>query len=219
LGELVEAPRVVAATLSFPNRCLVAYPFQLFQDDCASSVFRFHHQLLADDMVHVSSMAGFASAELLQMPLRTFGVASLEFGFDSIHAKHGSIHIFSFVSGAIRVYGKVHDAEVDAEGSNWIVLACFGRVHYGRKIESSVAEDEVCLSTYSVHAHPLVFADSDGYKYASFQGQDACLFKPFPREDALIVHHCTMKPECGFLGPVSLVGFADFRYGANRHLS
>ena len=67
VSHLPESPRAVAATLSFPNRCLAAYAFQLFQDDCASSVFRFHHQLLADDMVHVSSMVGFASAELFQM--------------------------------------------------------------------------------------------------------------------------------------------------------
>ena len=72
LSELMEAPRVVAATLRPSNRCLAAYAFQVFKGDCAASVFGFRHQTLTDIMIRVSPVAGFVSAELLQVSLGTF---------------------------------------------------------------------------------------------------------------------------------------------------
>jgi hypothetical protein len=109
------------------------------------------------------------STESLQMPLRTLRSTCLKFSFDSIHATHCPIHIFPLVCDAIRVYGKVYDAEVHAESTDRIVLACFGSIDYSCQVESSVAKDEVGLATYSIHAWFLVFTDVDRHEYASLQ--------------------------------------------------
>lgn len=76
--ELIEAPRVVDATLAATiNRCPAPYPLQVFKGDPAAGVLGLRDQALRDNMIHVSSESRFLSSPLPEQTLRGLGVLGL----------------------------------------------------------------------------------------------------------------------------------------------
>ena len=218
VSQLSESPGAVAATLSFSNRCLAPNAVQVFEDEHSASVFGFRHQVLGDAMINVSPVSVLSTGEEFEMTFCALGSSFLKFGFQLFTSAHDLVYSFVFVCGSIGIHSEVDDAKIDSESTNRIVWCWFWSINHNREVEYSFSEYEVGLSSNPVHPYFLVVADSNWNLDSPFDGQDGSLFKSFPREDALVVYHCSVGPEPRSFAPVSLVGFAYFGDRSNGHL-
>ena len=217
--QLPETPRVVAAALSLPNRCLASDASQVFEGEHPASVYGLRHQTLGDVVVGIPSEPLFPAREPLEVPLCALGSAPLELDLQLFAPTHDFVHPLALVHGSVGVHGEVDDAQVNTENANGVVWSWFWGIDHDSEVEHAFSEQEVGLPVNPVHAGFLVVADADGHTDSPVEGQDRGLFESLPREDALVVDHRAVGSELGHHGLVPLVGLAHLSDCPNCHLS
>lgn len=217
-SELLERPRVVAATLRSPYNRYPSDALKLLKGDHPLGVFSLRHQPLRDHMVDVTPEPRLPAGKLLEMASSALCSYHLEFRFQSLSFNSDLIHLFPAVYFPIGVYGQILQAEVYSKSSYRVESARLRGVYDHSQIERAPTVDKVGLPSDAVEARALVFPYSDGYSHPPVQGQDRGFIESPPGEDALIVDHRSVGSKLWFDVFVPLVGFHDFADRPYSHL-
>lgn len=216
--QLTECPRLLASTLSPPNRCPTPDALQILEDYHTVGVLGFGYQLLGYDVINISGEPSLLARETLEMLPGTLGTAFLEgcpvlgpFTTDPVDG-------LPAVGFSLTVHGEVDNAEVDTECSDRLDLLGLGNINDDAEVEYVVYQDEIGLSTDSVEAALVIFAYYYRHDDTTIECQYGDSIELSPGEDALIVDHGTVGLEVDLDGLVTLVGLADLRYGSHDHL-
>lgn len=217
-AKLMERPRMLDATLSLPNRDPAADTPEVFEGDAATGVFGLRDQPLRDGVVHVAGEPLLLPPTLLQQALGGFGALGLEprpqFGV----ASPQPVDLAAGVGLAVRVGGDVDDAKVNAEPVFGLSGGWLGNIYDHGKIENAVPVDEIGLAPNSVQACSPVVPEDNGDKLPPLERQDGYAVNAFPGQDALVIYDGSMRFEGRLDGPITLVGFARLRDGADGKL-
>ncbi len=217
-SEQSKIPGMQAATLSLSNRNSVSNALKIFKCNRPQSVFGLRNKLLGNAMVNILGESSRPAGKLLQVALGRFGSFGLKPGFQRIKSLSGLADLLTGMHFSIRIDSKVLDAEVNSKGSFRVVRSLFVNLYNYAKVEDSVNQDQISLSSDSVKPCFLVFSEFNGNGLSALQRDQRNFLKSFPGEDTLIIDDSTIKTELWLNGLVSLVGFADLGNGPNRKL-
>ena len=213
-----EIPSMQATTLSLHNRDSGSDALKIFKGNGSQSVFGFRNYMLGNAMVDISREPGSPARQLLKMSFGRFSAFALESGFQRIKSLSGLVDLLTGMHFSIRINSKVLDTEVNSKGSFRVVRSLFVNLYNYAKVEDSVNQNQISLSSDSVEPCFLVFSKPNRDSLPSLQRDQRDLLKSFPRKDTLIIDDRTIKMELWLNGLVSLVGFADLGNGPNRKL-
>lgn len=204
-AKLVESPRMLAAALSLANRYPVADAREVFEGDSASGVLGFRDQLLADDVVHITSKSGFLPAALLEKTLGGLRSDTLETPSQGCVPLPQPVQMLAGVSRAVGVGSDVYDAEINTEK---IVRSDSNRFcDYIDDCEvefTTTAYEGSTTSTCS--AFRTVASDGDNLAFVESQDADKIAL---PRQDTLVVRDSTVRAERRLSYLVSFVCFGN----------
>ncbi len=213
-----EIPSMQATTLSLHNRDSGSDALKIFKGNGSQSVFGFRNYMLGNAMVDISREPGSPARQLLKMSFGRFSAFALESGFQRIKSLSGLVDLLTGMHFSIRINSKVLDTEVNSKGSFRVVRSLFVNLYNYAKVEDSVNQNQISLSSDSVEPCFLVFSKPNRDSLPSLQRDQRDLLKSFPRKDTLIIDDRTIKMELWLNGLVSLVGFAAHGNGPNSKL-
>lgn len=216
LSELMEAPRVLGATLTPSNRYPRADAPQVFEGDSTLGAFSLRNQPLRDDVVDVSNEARLFSTAFLKQTLSRLGSFALKFSSKFSIAFSYTVNFVSTPSLPIGISGNVFDSKVYSKPFFSVVYWWLRNINDYCKIENAVSEDKVCLSSNSAEPFSLVSSKPHRNNLSTLQRQYRYSVNALPREDALVVNYGSVFLEGWLSFLVSFVGFgylADGTYG------
>jgi len=217
-SEQSKIPGMQAATLSLSNRNSVSNALKIFKCNRPQSVFGLRNYNLGNAMVDISREPGSPARQLLKMSFGRFSAFALESGFQRIKSLSGLVDLLTGMDFSIRINSKVLDTEVNSKGSFRVVRSLFVNLYNYAKVEDSVNQNQISLSSDSVEPCFLVFSKPNRDSLPSLQRDQRDLLKSFPRKDTLIIDDRTIKPKFWFDRLISLISFADLRNSSNGEL-
>ena len=209
-SELIESPRMQAATLSLSNRYPGPDALKIFKSNRSFGVFGFRNQLFGDAVVDVPRESGHPTRKFLKMPLGRLRTFALKSGFKRVKPVSGLVDLLTGMDLAIRIHSKILDSKIDTKSAFWIVRGLLGYLDYRAKVEDAFDEYQVDLTLDPIHPDLLVIPDLSRDKLPALESRQRNGFQPFPGEDALVIDHRPIQPKLWFDGLVSLVGFNNF---------
>jgi len=218
-AELIESPRIVAATLRPANRGPASDALQVLKGYPPLRAFGLRQQPPGDDVVGVPSEAGLPARQLSEMPFRAPGAAPLEVGLQILGLLAYPVNLPSAVALTVAVHREVLQPEVHAKRPYWVEWRRLWGLYGGGKVEYAVAEEEVGLSSELVHTCLLVLPYAYGNIDSVLNGEDGGILQTFPAEYPFIVDHGAVRPERTELAFIPLVDFYDLADGPDNHLS
>jgi len=217
--QLVEAPRVDYSSLSAAlNRYPSSDALQVFKGYSSESVFSLLNNPFADGVIDCSNESMLFSVSFLEEAFSGFCAFALEFAPDFLVSRSYSVEFFSCPPFSVTICCNISDSDVYADKISCLEGFCLWGFYYGCKIECSVSENKVCLSSDSVHSCFLVVSDSDGNLQSSVKCEYGCFFESLPAKDSLVVDHSPVWLEGCFGFSVDFVGVCDFADCSNSHL-
>ena len=218
--ELVESPRMDYSSLATTfNRYSQSNSFEVFKSYSPESVLSLLNNPFGDYVIYCCGESVFLLASFLEQTLGGFCSFSLEFTSDFSISTSYSVKFFSDPFFTIAVCCNVFDAQINSEKIFWSERVCLWNFDYGSKIELSVSENKVGLSSDFVDSGFLIGTYQDWDFASSFECENGNTFQSFPRENARIVNYGSVQVKCWLGRFVSFVGISDFADGSYGHLS
>ena len=213
-----KIPSMQAATLRHSNRNSVSNALKIFKGDRSQSVFGFRNKLFGNAMVNVFGEPGNLTRKFLKMAFSRFSTFALESGFQRITSIPSLVNLFPGMYFSIAIYSQILDTKINTENANRIIRRCFVNLNYHTKIKDPFNEDQIRLTSNSVHSDLLIISKSNGDNLPALESNQGNFLKSFPGENALIIDDSTIQSKLWFNGLVSLVGFANLGNGSDRKL-
>ena len=214
----MEAPTMLEATLSLPNRDPLANPLEVFEGDPPRGVFGFRDQLLTQAMVHITGEALFFPSPPFQQPLGGLGAFGLQLRSEARMTRPQPIQVCPRMLLTIGVGGNVDDSEVDTQPVVGIFRRRFWDIDNDGEIERPIPVEQVRLPAHPRQARGLVAAKYDGHALPSRHRQDRRAVHPFPRENPLVIDDSPVGAKGRLDRFIALVRLADLRNGADGQL-
>ena len=213
LPELIEAPSMQVATLSLSNHNPGSNAIEIFNGNSSKGVFGFRNKLLRDTMVCVLSKPGGLLGKLLKMPLCRFGSLGLKPRLQGICSLSNLVELLSCVYLTVGIDSKILDTNIHAKNALGFVLRFFGDLNDHAKVEDTVDEDQISLTTNPIKSRPLVVSDHNRHNLPSLKSDYGYGLKPLPRKNSLIVDDSPIGTELWLDRLIAFIGFDDLGNG------
>ena len=215
-AQLEERPRMQRRALGLANGYPVADAAEIFHGDTASGVFGLANDRLAEDVIGVGVETLLPPSELPEMALGAPGACRLKTGAELGETRTDSESVLAGVGFAVRVDGKVADAEVDAEPAFRIDRRPVRDVDGHEEKELALAVDEVGLSAHSFESASVVGANGARNDDAAVEREQAHAVEAvLERVEPLVVGDGAERLERAEFRLVAPVDLADLRDGAH----
>ena len=189
-SQLSERPRGLTATLClskpFASRTDVS---QIFETNRSMAVFGFSHNSLGDAVVDISDESTLSSREPLEMSFGTPRILLLERRTEFGHLPPDGIDLLASVDFSIAICSEVDNSQVHTQSTDWLEFGWFWCFGDNSKVEHTLSEDKVGLTSQSIKPCSLVFSDANGYYLPALESQHGYCFEFSERENTLVIDH------------------------------
>jgi|GEM_PF-476642 len=217
-SQLIECPRMVAASLSLSNRCTGSDTCEVFKSNSFASVFCFSHNLLGNYVINVTMKPSLLAREFLEMSLSGFSPCTLEVDKKSRISFPNLINLFPTECFSITVSCEINNPQINTDSSNSIEFRRFWNINNNCKIEYSISIDKVCLTSDSIHSNLLILTDADRDNLPFVNRQDRYSFKLSPRKNTLVIDYSTIGSKFRFYSSIPFICFRYFSDSSNGQL-
>jgi len=218
ITQLSKRPFGESRPLGLSYRYPVTNTTQVFKGYITSGVNGLLDYTLADYVVCILLESALSSPNLLELPSGGFRANPLQTGPHPFVVPSNLIYLVASVDVTVIIGCQVDDSEVNAQ---YIVTALGGRllnVNHHSQVENTADVQQVSLTANPVHPGFLIATHHDRDDLPSSEGQDRHPVSSLPGQDALVVHHSTMRAKGRLDLLVSLVGFDNLSDSPNGHL-
>ncbi len=206
-------------SLRLPNPYPVAYPFEVFEGNCASGVLSLSNDTFADVVVNPLSKPLFFTAEFTHTTFSRLRAFTLKFLAQATMTRTNVVDCLAAVNLTIGVSSDIDDAGVNSKHIGKLNWRGFFNIASSKQKVISVGCCEVRFALACLQQFALTFTTHERDGHASIHrpdGNDRQL--DLPTEDTFVVSDAPGWFE-GALGfSVELVGVGSLCYATDSHL-
>lgn len=226
--KLRKSPPTHLRPLRLAKPCPVADALEFLQGKPATGAFGLSNERFGYAMILVGAKSPFLPAQALELApdvLRThasplFGRSSpLETGAQCVLPTPDGFDRIAAVVLPVAVGGDIGHSEIDAdEVGRWRLGAVWQIDGHKQEPLAILAQDEITLPLGGGKPFLLILAHDHGHENATRERQKRHAINALEAHQPLVIGDSGKRTKLRSLGLVPLVGFADLRNAAHRHL-
>ena len=215
--EIAKGPRVQDASLRPGSPYPHAYAVEVLEGDPARGAFGRGDDLLGDTVIHMRGEATLLEPPFAKQPLRALRPFALKLSPEPIGASAKAIQVGTGEVLAVARGGNVHDADVNAEPTEDLLLLDVRDLNGDEEVELRTAHHEVCFASFVGEERALMLTADERDGLPPQESPEAGRID-LPGQDACVVRDRPERAESSPRLPVQLVGVRHLGGCAHDHL-
>lgn len=169
-------------------------------------------------MVSIPFEPCFITRKLLQMTFSTLCTTTLKICSEIVKLSSDLFNHLSRKSFSGRINSDVLDTKIHTNNIDRLDGRTLRSINHNTEIERSSVEDQVCLTSDSIHPRSMILTNANTKFDSAFEGQNGNPIKTFPGEDTLIINDSSLSIKFRLDRLIAFIRFSSFRNGSDCHL-